>query len=103
MKNASHPIYPILDWNDVMSKTTGLTKREYFTSMAMAIVMAETQEMKTASFWDWIKHLLLTNLGFSFLHVRYKVVDNVYVDAAKRAVEYADEVLKTLDSNDRDN
>jgi len=35
MKNSELPINPILDWNEVKSKSIGLTKREYFAGLAM--------------------------------------------------------------------
>lgn len=67
--------------------------RNYFAGQAMSAVMNETQEMKIASFGDWIKSLLVLYLHFTFLTVKYKKVDNVYEDAAKRAFEYADAMM----------
>jgi len=67
--------------------------RDYFAAQAMLAVMQETQEMRVASFWDWIKHLLVTYLSLTFLTVKYERVENVYEDAAKRAYEYADALL----------
>lgn len=98
MKNGSKPINPILDLNQDKSGLIGLTKREYFTAKAMLAVMQETQEMKVKSFWDWIKFLLVTYLHFNFLTVRFVKVKDVYEDASKRAVEYADAILKQLES-----
>jgi hypothetical protein len=67
--------------------------RDYFASQAMLATIAETQEMRIGSFWEWIKLLLVTYLHFSFLHVKYIKVDNAYQDAAKRCYEYADAML----------
>lgn len=69
--------------------------RDYFAAQAMLAVMQETQEMRVASFWDWCKHLMVTFLSFTFLAVRYTKVENVYEDAAKRAYEYADAMIKS--------
>lgn len=68
--------------------------RDYFASQAMFAVMQETQEMRVASFWDWFKLLLVQCLHFTFLHVKYVRVPNAYEDAAKRAYEYADAMMK---------
>lgn len=71
----------------------GMTLRDYFANTAMDVVMAETQEMRIGSFFDWVKMLLYTYLHFHFLHVKLIKVENVYQDAAKRAYEYADAML----------
>jgi hypothetical protein len=71
-----------------------LTLRDYFASQAMLAVMQETQEMKIGSFWDWIKLLLVTYLHFNFLTVKFVKVKNVYEEAAVRAYEYADALIK---------
>jgi hypothetical protein len=67
--------------------------RDQFAAQAMLAVMQETQEMRVASFWDWLKQILATYLSCTFLTVRYVKVENVYEDAAKRAYEYADAML----------
>lgn len=74
--------------------------RDYFASQAMLAVMQETQEMRVASFWDWCKHLMVDLFHFTFLHVNYVKVPNVYENAAKRAYEYADAMMKARYSND---
>jgi hypothetical protein len=78
----------------VVPENKSLMMRDHFASMAMLAVMQETQEMRIASFLDWLKLLLVTYLHFNFLTVRYIKVDNVYQDAAKRAYEYADAMMK---------
>jgi hypothetical protein len=72
--------------------------RDFFASQAMSVVMQETQEMKTASFKEWIKHLLVVYLNFSFLEIKYVQIEGVYEDAAKRAYEYADALLAARES-----
>ena len=67
--------------------------RDYFATQAMDVVMQETQEMRIASFWDWIKMLLVTYLHFNFLTVKFVKVKNVYEEASKRAYEYADAMM----------
>ena len=67
--------------------------RDFYASQAMLAVMGETQEMRIATFWDWVKHLLIIYLHFTFLTVKYKKVDDVYEDAAKRCFEYADAMM----------
>ena len=71
---------------------------DYYAANAMIAVMGETQEMRIASFWDWIKYLLQTYFHFTFLSVKYVSVDNAYEDAAKRCFEYADAMLKVRDT-----
>lgn len=70
-----------------------VSMRDFYASQAMLAVMGETQEMRIATFWYWVKHLLVLYLHFSFLTVKYKKVDNVYEDAAKRCFEYADAMI----------
>lgn len=70
-----------------------LSLRDFYASQAMLAVMGETQEMRIATLWDWVKHLLQTYLHFTFLTVKYEKVDNVYEDAAKRCFEYADAMI----------
>ncbi len=70
-----------------------ISLRDYFAAQAMLAVMQETQEMRIASFWDWIKHLMVSYLHFNFLTVKYVKVENVYEDAAKRCYEYADALI----------
>lgn len=77
-----------------------VSKRDYFASQAMLAVITETQEMRVASFWDWIKHLLVTYLQLTFLSVKYKQVEGSYEKAAKRAFEYADAMLKESERTD---
>lgn len=67
--------------------------RDFYASQAMGAVMGETQEMRTATLWDWVKFLLQQYLHFTFLTVKYVQVDNVYKDAAKRCYEYADAMM----------
>lgn len=71
-----------------------ITLRNYFASRAMDIVLAETQETITASTWDWVKSLLVLYLHMDFLHVKRINVENVYKEAAVKAFEYADEMIK---------
>jgi len=73
--------------------------RDYFASQAMNVVMQETQEMKVASFKDWIKHLLVVSFNLNFLTVKFVEIDNVYEDAAKRAYRYADALLEHRNNN----
>lgn len=76
---------------------SAIRTRDYFAAKAMLAVMQETQEMRTASFWDWIKHILYT-AGCTFLVVKFKEVDEVYEEAARRAYKYADAMLKIKQS-----
>ncbi len=71
--------------------------RDFFASQAMASVMAETQEMRIASFWDWCKDLMVKLLHFTFLEVKYVKIDNVYKEASERAFEYADAMILARD------
>ena len=71
-----------------------IDRRDYFAAKAMTAVMGETQETKLASFYVWIKHILVTNLQMEFLTVRRVEVDHTYKDASIRAYKYADEMLK---------
>lgn len=73
-----------------------ISRRDYLAGQAMLVVLSETQETVPASFWDLIKSLL-HGIGFTFLQVRYKTIEGVYEQGAKKAVEYADMVLKELD------
>jgi len=72
--------------------------RDFFASQAMDAVMGETQEMRIATLWDWIKYLMQGYLHFKFLTVKYVQVDNVYEESAKRCYEYADAMIKERDS-----
>lgn len=67
--------------------------RDYFASQAMMVVMSETQEVKVASFWDWIKFLLQMHLGFAFLEVKYKQIEGVYDVSAEKCYQYADALI----------
>lgn len=69
-------------------------KRDEFAKYAMLAVMQETQEMRVASFWDWIKSILSTYFMLNFLVIKYTKVPNVYEEAAKRAFEYADAMIQ---------
>lgn len=71
----------------------GMTIREVFAKEAMLAVMSEAQEMRIASFWDWVKSLMVIYLHFNFLHVKYVKVSGAYDEAAKRAFEYADKMV----------
>ena len=71
-----------------------ISLRDYFASQAMNVVMQETQEMRINSIWDWIKQILTTYLHFTFLTVKFVKVEGVYEEAAERAYEYADALLK---------
>lgn len=73
--------------------------RDFYASQAMSAVMGETQEMRIATFWDWIKFLMQTHLHFTFLTVKYVQVKNVYEDAAKRSYEYADAMIIKRNAN----
>lgn len=73
--------------------------RDLLASQAMLAVMGETQEMRIATFQDWIKHLMIMYLSFTFLSVKYVQVENVYEDASKRAYEYADAMIKERNKN----
>ena len=84
------PMYQVTDEKAV----EGMSLRDYLAAKAMLPVMGETQEMRVATFWDWIKDLFRKYLGFSFLTVKYKKVDNVYDEASKRCFDYADAMLK---------
>lgn len=94
--------FKYLGFND-MGKTTVSNKeqctiqnvsvRDFYASQAMVAVMGETQEMRIATFWDWVKHLLIIYLNFTFLTVKYETVDNVYEDAAKRCFDYAEAMI----------
>lgn len=68
---------------------------DYYASQAMVAVMGESQEMRIATFWDWVKFLAQTYFHFSFLTVKYKPVENVYKEAAERCYDYADAMMKT--------
>lgn len=82
---------------EVVHKGKSITLRDYFASQAVSIVMQETQEMRIGSFYDWIKQLLVNNLGLTFLTVKYVKIDNVYEEASKRAYEYADAMIKAME------
>lgn len=71
-----------------------ITLRDFYASQAMGAVMGETQEMRIATLWDWVKYLLQQYLHFTFLTVKYVQVENVYEDASKRCYEYADAMIK---------
>ena len=71
-----------------------INTRDYFAAHAMLALMQETQEMRIATFKDWLKQLLVNYLNFTWLTVNYVKVDNVYEDASKRAYEYADAMMK---------
>ena len=73
----------------------GITRRDYFAGQAMLAVMQETQEVVPASFFDWVKHLLFNHAGATFLTVRYKEIEGIYEEAAKRAHKYADAMMQT--------
>ena len=73
--------------------------RDFYASQAMSAVMGETQEMRIATFWDWIKFLMQQYLCFTFLTVKFVQVDNVYEDAAKRCYEYADAMIIERNAN----
>lgn len=82
------------DTNSVLSEDFSYNKlRDQFACHAMLAVIQETQEMRIASFYDWIKQLLVTYLNFTFLTVKHVQVENVYEEAAKRAYQYADALL----------
>ncbi len=72
----------------------GMTLRDWFASQAMVAVMNEAQEMVPATFWDWVKSLLIGYAGLTFLHVQHRVVDGVYADAASRAYGFSDAMLE---------
>ena len=71
-----------------------ITLRDFYASQAMIAVMGETQEMRVASVWDWVKYLLQSYLHFNFLTVKYVKVKNVYEEAAERCFQYADAMIK---------
>lgn len=71
-----------------------ITPRDYFAAYAMLVVTQETQEMRVASFWDWVKQLMYNYLNFTFLHVEYVEVNNYYKQAAERAYKFADAMMK---------
>lgn len=71
-----------------------ITIVDVFASQAMQTVLSETQEMKVASFWDWVKQLLYLYLNFTFLTVKFVRVENVYEEAAERAYDYAEALYK---------
>jgi hypothetical protein len=72
-----------------------ISLKDYFAAQAMVAIMQETQEMRIASFWDWCKSLLVAFLHFNFLSVNYvKINNDVYLNAAKRAYEYAEAMMK---------
>lgn len=73
--------------------------RDYFASQAMLVVLQETQETRVSSFWDWVKHILIIYLHFTFLHVKYKNVPDVYKEASKKCYEYADEMIEARKFN----
>ena len=77
-----------------MKTMNDIKTRDYFAAHAMLAIMQETQEMRIATFKDWLKQLLITHLNFTWLTVNYVKVDNVYEDASKRAYEYADAMMK---------
>ena len=58
--------------------------RDYFAAQAMESVMSETQEMRVASFFDFIKLLLQQVCYLSFLEVQYIEIKGVYQKAAER-------------------
>ena len=76
-----------------------ISLRDFYASQAMVAVMGETQEMRIATFWDWIKLLLQQYFFCTFLTVKYVQVDNVYEDAAKRCYEYADAMISERNVN----
>lgn len=76
-----------------MKENNDIETRDNFAAHAMLAIMQETQEMRIATFKDWLKQLLITHLNFTWLTVNYVKVDNVYEDAAKRAYEYADAMM----------
>jgi hypothetical protein len=71
-----------------------INTRDYFAANAMLAIMQETQEMRIATFKDWLKQLLVNYLNFTWLTVNYVKVENVYEEASKRAYEYADAMMK---------
>jgi hypothetical protein len=72
---------------------TEIELRDYLAGQAMLAVMQETQEVVPASFFDWLKQLAYNYLHATFLKVKYREIDNVYYEAAKRAYKYADAMI----------
>lgn len=73
--------------------------RAFFAAHAMLAVVSETQETRVATFWDWVKSLLVNYLDFSFLHVERIEIENVYTYSAERAFKYADAMLNEMNKD----
>jgi len=102
-KKTGGPAFPIPlhdghEWiNDEGDSPDGMQLRDYLAAKAMEVVMGESQEMRTASFWDWLKMLMVMYLHFTFLHVKTVRIEGVYEEAAKRAYDYSDAMIAERD------
>ena len=67
----------------------GMTLIDYFAAKAMPVVTAEMQETVPASFWDWVKMLLISFLHMNFLEVKFKKVKGVDEVISRKAYELA--------------
>jgi hypothetical protein len=85
MKNADKSIYPIYKGDNDIISDYGLTKREYFAGLAM-------QGLSTELISNAIK---LKEIGVSENEI-YKSLKTK--DIIKSAIEFADELLKQLES-----
>lgn len=94
LKNNPYAFPQSSDNNEMHDDYNGMLLRDYFAAKAMVVISSETQEAKVASFWDWIKWLLVVFLHMSFLHVKYKSVDGMKEEIAKKSYELADAMLK---------
>ena len=70
-------------------EVNGMTLLDYFAAKAMLVVTSEMQETVPASFWDWIKMLLVTFLHLRFLEVNFKKVNGIDELIAKNSYELA--------------
>jgi len=99
MKNGKQPAfnYSVGLSNHEVESLVGLTKREYFAGLAMQSAQSETTDVVPANFYNWCKMLLVEFLHLTFLEIKYKDVKGAKEATCKRAINYADELLKQLE------
>lgn len=85
-----HPIHGRIHRNEIGEEVQeGMTLLDYFAVRAMPVVTAEMQETVPASFWDWVKMLLISFLHMNFLEVKFKKVKGVDEVISKKSYELA--------------
>jgi hypothetical protein len=82
---------------DADTISANISLRDYFAAEATEVILRETQEIRVASFKDWIKHILFTRFKLTFLKVKYVKVDGLYEECAKLAYDYADALIAARD------